>query len=69
MVRILTTRRFRFYGPEGESIVSQGNRIIEDVPDWATKDDTFKAAENAGQLTRLEKAQKQQTKLKGEGNK
>lgn len=50
-MRILTSRKFRFYSPDKkESVVSEGKNIIQDVPDWVVKDGTFQAAKAANLL-------------------
>lgn len=55
-MRIMTTKRFCFYTPDRkEKFVTQGNRIIEDCPEWAQSDLTFKAAIRDGSLTCLAK--------------
>ena len=54
MLRIMTTRKLAFYSPNrDERFITQGNRIIEDCPEWCKEDLMFKAAEKAGILTEL----------------
>lgn len=51
MMRIITTRKLRFYSPDRtENFVTSGNNIIEDCPDWAEKDGMFQAAKAHGVL-------------------
>ena len=51
MIRIITTRKLRFYSPDRtENFVTSGNNIIEDCPDWAEKDGMFQAAKAHGVL-------------------
>ena len=54
MLRIMTTRKLAFYSPKrDEKFITQGNRIIEDCPEWCKQDLMFQAAEKAGILTEL----------------
>lgn len=50
-MRIITSRRLRFYSPDRQlNFVTSGNNIIEDCPDWAKEDGMFKAARASGVL-------------------
>lgn len=48
-MRIITTRKLRFYSKDRkQNFVSSGNNIIETCPDWAVEDDMFKAGRASG---------------------
>lgn len=51
MIRIISSRKFRLYSPDRkESVVTEGKNIIQELPDWAAKDEMFKVAKNAGYI-------------------
>ena len=57
-IRIISSRKFRFYSPDRqENIVVEGKNIISTVPDWAVKDGTFQAARAAGLIQILSSRQ------------
>ena len=57
-IRIISSRKFRFYSPDRqENIVVEGKNIISTVPDWAVEDGTFQAARAAGLIQILSSKQ------------
>ena len=57
-IRIISSRKFRFYSPDRqENIVVEGKNIISTVPDWAVNDGTFQAARAAGLIQILSSKQ------------
>ena len=54
-IRILTKKKFRFRNGK-EEYISQGNNLIEDVPDWVEKDGIFELAIKDGSLVKLDTA-------------
>lgn len=55
MIRILSSRKLRFYSPDRkESIVTEGKNIIQEMPEWVVKDSMFKTAKNCGIIQVLE---------------
>lgn len=51
MIRIISSRKFRLYSPDRkENVVTEGKNIIQELPDWAAKDEMFKVAKNAGYI-------------------
>lgn len=54
MIRIISSRKLRFYSPDKkENIVTEGKNIIQDLPDWVAQDDMFKLAKNSGIISIL----------------
>ena len=54
MIRIISSRKLRFYSPDRqESVVTEGKNIIQTVPDWAAQDGMFKLAERSGIISVL----------------
>lgn len=57
-MRIITTRKLRFYNKDrSETFVTAGSNIIEDCPDWAYHDSMFKAANAHGVLQIISSSQ------------
>ena len=57
-IRIISSRKFRFYSPDRqENIIIEVNNIISTVPDWAVNDGTFQAARAAGLIQILSSKQ------------
>ena len=52
-MQILTKKRYQFTNGE-EKVVTQGNFVVENVPDWVKKDDFFKMAVDDGDILVLE---------------
>lgn len=51
MIRVITSRKLRFYSPKrDENVVTEGHNIIQDLPDWIVNDNMFKMAKNSGIL-------------------
>ena len=51
MIRVITSRKLRFYSPKrDENVVTEGHNIIQDLPDWVVNDNMFKMAKNSGIL-------------------
>ena len=49
MIRVISSRKLRFYSPNREeNVVTEGKNIIQDLPDWVVQDDMFKLAKNSG---------------------
>lgn len=56
-IRIITKRKLRFYTPDRkESIVTQGNNVIEEMPDWVERDLMYRTAKASGILSVLASA-------------
>ena len=54
MIRIISSRKLRFYSPDRkESVVSEGKNIIQELPDWVVQDGMFKLAKNSGVISVL----------------
>ncbi|WP_302530233.1 hypothetical protein [Megamonas funiformis] len=52
-MRILTKKKYQFGSGENK-VISSGNYVIEDVPDWVEKDPLFKLAKQDGDIEVLE---------------
>lgn len=51
MIRVITSRKLRFYSPKREeNVVTEGHNIIQDLPDWVVEDNMFKLAKTSGIL-------------------
>ena len=51
MIRVITSRKLRFYSPKREeNVVTEGHNIIQDLPDWVVEDNMFKMAKTSGIL-------------------
>ena len=54
MVRIISSRKLRFYSPDRkENVVTEGKNIIQELPDWVVQDGMFKLAKNSGVISIL----------------
>lgn len=59
-IRIISSRKFRFYNPDrSDNVVVEGKNIISTVPDWALQDGTFQAARSAGLIQILSSRQEE----------
>lgn len=65
-MRILTKKKYQFGSGENK-VISSGNYVIEDVPDWVEKDPLFKLAKEDGDIEVLEaKIQSSYVKVEAE---
>lgn len=65
-MRILTKKRYQF-GHGDTKVITTGNYVIEDVPDWVEKDPLFKLAKEDGDIEVLEaKIQSSSVKVEAE---